>query len=136
MNTIKSKLATSVLLLLGCATGAAHACDVKDQKVLEVMTDDVGVYDDKGTWTADVKKAEIPLNQNILQCKDSPAMVQVMLTPDKQGNPRTGWVNLLEVKVGGTALVARKCKPTAVSQANDTIVPATSGIDPCSNNKK
>lgn len=133
MSTIKLKLAVG--LLLGAAAFGAQACDIKEQKVIEVMTDEVGTYDDNGTWVADVKKKEIPLNQTILQCKDSPAMVQVALTPDAAGNKRTAWVNLLEVKVGGALQAARKCKDTGVSRVSDTTVPATSGIDPCSNTK-
>jgi hypothetical protein len=116
------------LALLGAA-GASHACDTKGQKVMEVMTDDVGSYDENGNLLADLKKSDIELNQNILKCKDTPALVQVSLTPDAKGAPRTAWVNMLEVKVGNGA--ERKCKSTAPSHLADTSAPAVSGLDPC-----
>jgi hypothetical protein len=117
------------LALLGCSA-LTHACEIKDRKVVEIMTDDVGTYDESGNFLADIKKSEVKLNESIVGCKDSPALVQVKLTQD-----RTAWVNLLEVKVGGGTVAARECKKNSVSHVADTSAPATSGIDPCSNAK-
>ena len=124
------KILSAAVALLGCA-GAAQACEVKGQQVVEVMTDEVGTYDAQGNFVADIKKAEIPLRQNILACQDTPALVQVALTPDSKGRERTAWVNLLEVKVAGSGATARKCKDAPISRVADTTTPATSGIDPC-----
>jgi hypothetical protein len=125
-----TKVLLAACVVLACV-GAAQACEVKDQKVIEIMSDDVGTYDKQGNLLADVKKTEIPLQQNILACQDSPSLVQVKLTPGKDNKERTAWVNLLEVKVAGKDAVARKCKDAPPSHLADTIVPATSGLDPC-----
>jgi len=114
-----------------CAGSLAQACEVKDQKVVEIMSDEVGTYDSQGNFLADVKKTEIPLQQSILACQESPSLVQVKLTPDSAGKERTAWVNMLEVKVAGKNATTRKCKDAPPSHLADTTTPATSGIDPC-----
>jgi len=132
----KTLTAACALALLGNAA-LAQACNTKDRKVVQVMTAEVGAYDENGNYVSDIKKEEIPLNQNILSCKDSPAIVQVSLTPDAKGSKRNAWVNLLEVKVSGDSGVhnAQPCKKESVSHLADTTAPATSGIDSCSNAK-
>jgi hypothetical protein len=133
MKLITRYLPAALALGLLGSTAQAEECDVKGRTVVEVMTDEVGTYDSAGNFIADVGKAEIPLNQPILACKTSPALVQVSLTPGSDKKARTAWVNLLEVKIGGNTLVARKCKDESVSRLADTASHATSGIDSCSN---
>jgi hypothetical protein len=129
----KSIVAAGALALLASAS-AARACEVAGQKVLEVMTDAVGTYDREGNFLADVPKTQVEVGADILDCQESPALVQVSLKPQADGKgPTRAWVNLLEVKVGKGTVVARECKQETVSRLADTTAPATSGIDPCSN---
>lgn len=103
---------------------AAHACDAAGKKITKILTPDVGTYDAKGTFQADIKREEIDTSKPIQECQDSPSLVKVALK-----NSTSVWVSLLEVKVGER--LARKCQDQAISRVADTTTPATSGIDSC-----
>ena len=123
-------LLTGIVIALGLGSAAlAQACDKTDQKVAKVMGSTVAVYDDKGNYLEDLDAKMVIVDIPIVTCKDQPAHVQVKLT-----NQRVVWVDRLNVQITGnkTSQPARKCSAQTISRPGDTTMPASSGIDPCS----
>lgn len=120
--------ATLISLALSAAS-FAQACDIGDQRVAKTMGPSVAVYDDKGNYVEDVDAKLVVVHVPIVGCKEQPAHVQVRLT-----DQRVVWVDRLNVQIAsnGAAPSSRKCATQAVSRPGDTSMPATSGIDPCS----
>lgn len=125
MSSWVSRSVLSVALL--AAWPAAQACEVGDQKVGEVMSAVVATYDDKGDFDKEIGKDKIQMNVPLVECKESPALVKVKTTDGSDV-----WVDRLDVKIVGGAVVKRTCKKGVVSREGDTTAPAVSGVDPCS----
>lgn len=117
------------LIALACvgAWPVAHACDTTGQKVLAVMGDKVATYDEQGDYVNDIPKGVIRIDEPLVACRESPALIKVKLA-----DGRDVWVDRLDVKVSSTkAAPPRECKNKGVSREADTTAPAVSGIDPC-----
>jgi hypothetical protein len=125
MRSVYGLLLTLALLGVG---PFARACDASGEKVTAVLGAQVATYDDKGDYVADIAKASIKLDEPVVACRDSPALIKVKLADN-----HTAWVDRLDVKVtGGKDAGPRACKNRGVSHESDTKAPAVSGIDPCS----
>jgi hypothetical protein len=124
-------LLDAALIALALGSGSlAQACDKGDQKVAKAMGTTVAVYDDKGNYIEDVDAKLVMIDTPIVECKDQPAHVRIKLT-----DHRAVWVDRLNVQIASAhnaAQTPRKCAAQAVSRPGDTTMPASSGIDPCS----
>jgi hypothetical protein len=116
----------AAVVLLG-AWPLAHACEVGEQKVVQVMSTRVATYDDKGDFKEEIEKGRISVNVPLVACRETPALVKVKTTDGAEV-----WVDRLDVKVAGAPVKQRQCKQQVVSRESDTRAPAVSGIDPCS----
>ncbi len=117
-------------ILLAVMLGAwplAHACDVGNQKVEKVLGKKVATYNKSGDFQKEIEASAVQLNEPLVACQDTPALVQVKVV---DGDPV--WVDRLDVKIAGGSVAARNCKKQVVSRESDTRAPAVSGIDPCS----
>jgi hypothetical protein len=129
LNTKRIALAALLMSFAVLRVAAAEDCDPKGQKVDQVMGSKVAAYDQAGNFIEDLPKSAIVIGADILECRNSPALVKIRLA-----DQRSVWVDRLEVKVsGGKAPAPRTCKNAPISRRSDTTTPATSGIDPCSN---
>jgi hypothetical protein len=123
------RLLTAAVLFAGLHAASAFGCDAAGQRVTGVMAKtDVGVYNEAGDFERTIEKRRVVVDQAVVACKNSPALVKIKLSNGEQV-----WVDRLEVKVeGGAPAPARECKARAPSSSNDKKEPGVSGIDPCS----